>query len=787
MKRVFMQLRLHFKGNFLPVMMNVGGMTIAFIAAIVILTQVYYDATYDRFHENADRIYKLQMKYPTETPDSVGRTFTLSQPFAYELLQLENTPQITSVSFSSLQPRQKTWHGADGDFAKPYFLVDSSFVRMFSFNIAKGTLDDFYKGKDVVLVPESEAEKQWKTTDIVGKQVTDNPGQITVGAVYNDFPSNSILKNNMYRPINKYKLDEDRENWQSWLYYVFVELDSSDSYQDVQNELEERLVQIKEKYASVSPLAMAKWEVELVPLHELHYIYEVEDDNHTSVSKREVTVLFGISMVIILLAGFNFTNFFIALIPRRIKNANLRRIMGAGRGRLIASILAESVSFVLVSWVLAVVVVCAFAGEWLFGTAIDRMTFGEVFPVICGTLPVAILLGVLMGIYPAVSLTRETPHISLKRHFGLSRSGRITQNILLTVQLFCAFTLMSCSYTILKQNSYLTGGGILDKDRLLFAYMKDTIPDSKPLYDKLKTVPGVEDVALSLKILTSQDDFGAWGWKHVITTVLPVSTNYLDVVGVEIKEGRTFNSSDTLAIIFNETAASEYPDEIEVGKRFAEFDEFPGFEIVGICKDFNYNSLRKEILPMGFLHRTDDHLTCVNVRLSVGCDVDKVKKSLADALDEVDVNYRHNFKSLDDVYVSTYRYETITAKRMTLFALVAIIISLMGLCGMVIMSSEYRVKEIAVKQVMGASVWQLLKEQLEHYSIMLTVAIVCSLPLFYYFAEQYWLTKFFYHVEFTWLLYIIPAMVVIVLVFAIILLFVLRYLHKNPVEILKYE
>ncbi len=361
------------------------------------------------------------------------------------------------------------------------------------------------------------------------------------------------------------------------------------------------------------------------------------------------------------------------------------------------------------------------------------------------------------------------------------------QNVLLTLQLFCSITLITISYTMLLQERYLLSGGTFNKEQLLFAYMKDTIPDSKPLYEQMSAIDGVEGVALSLKILTTQDEYTSWGWNGVITTMLPVSRNYPDVMGIDMVEGRTFNETDTIAVIFKETAHKMYSDKIALGKRFGAGNGFDGFEIIGICKDVNFKSLRSEIEPMGFFVVEDENLTCVNVKISSGCDVNEVKKSLTEILDRIDGNYQHTFRNLDEIYTSTYRYENLTTNRITLLALVAIIISVMGLCGMIIMNGEYSLKEIATKKVLGAGVCLLIGEQLRRYMFMLMIAVCGCVPLYYYFINEIWLSRFYYHVEASWWLCMLPVILTIFFVLVLAVVFMLRYMYKNPSEILKYE
>lgn len=787
MKRLFTQLRLHFRGNIIPLLMNVAGMTIAFVAAIVIFIQVYYDATYDLFHANADRLFKLEMVYPTEKPDSLGRTITLAVPFVEALMKRNETSEIKNVSYSYLSPEYRTWHGDTCDFALPKLMVDSSFVEMFSFEIVSGSMADFYAKKNVALIPESVALEQWGRTDIVGEVIDQSKSEVTVAAVYKDFPGNTLLKNYVYVPITQKMIDWDASNWGNWCYYVFVELADAQDYEPCTEKLSERLEQVKKDYSSVSPLAMRRWNVDLISIHELHYISQFSESNIATVSKNSVILLFVISLVIILIAGFNYANYSIALIPRRIKKVNMYRLLGAGRGRLILGMLGESVAFVLVAWMLAVLVIVLYADEWMFSTSTVRIDFSMALPVYIYTFLGAVVIGVLLGLFPALYLTRESPQMALKHHFGLSRSGRMMQDVLLTVQFFCSITLISSSYTMIQQERFLWDGGIQDNDWLLFAYMKDTIPDSAPLYEQLRAVEGVENVALSRSILTAQDEYTSWGWKGVIVTILPVSKDYFDVMGIDIVEGRSFTERDSFAIVFNETACKQYAGKIKAGGRYAEGDGFPGFDIVGICKDVNYKSLRAGIEPMGFVLEDDDRLTCANVRVSADCDIDRVKKQLAEALDKVDLNYSHSFRSLDEIYVTTYRYERLTTNRISLFAMVAIIISFMGLCCIVIMNSEYRMKETAVKKVLGASVGQVLREQLLRYVAMALIAVCASVPVYDYFMNSLWLDKFCYHVDFSWWMFVVPALLSVMVIIAVATLFMYRYMRKNPAPILKYE
>lgn len=786
MKTFLYRLRTRFRGYGLPLTLNIIGMAIAFVAAIVILVQVRFDMTYDMFHKNADRIYRLHMIYPTEVADSVGRTRTLAVPFVRELLKAEGETLIETVSYSVLKAGHRTWHGSKADFALPYFLVDSCFVDIFTFDLVSGCPDDFNGRTGAVLIPESIAVKQFGDTDVVGKVLSQSDSDtLRICGVYKDFPSNSMLKNYVYMPHRNMSVDEN--NWNRWVYEVYIEVKPGVSLKRLTDFLGENLERVKNDFGEISPLDMKGWQVEPVLIHDLHYLSEIVEFNVPVVTKEIVMLLFVISLVIVIIAGFNFANFQVALIPRRIKNININRILGAGRNRLLWGILSESVAYVIVSWIGALLVLVLFADEWLFGTSIVRVSFEDSLSVLGYTFLMAIIIGVLIGAYPAFYLTRVPAQIMLKRHLGLTRKSLAFQDVLLCFQFLCSLALVTCSYVMLQQNRYLYDGGTVDKEHLAFAYMKDTIPDAAPLYEKINAIEGVKGAALSLKILTAQDEFMAWSWEHVVINVMQVSENYHQVMGIDMVEGRNFCEKDSYAMIFNETAKLKYPDYVAVGKRFGSWGEFEGFEIVGICKDVNFMSLRKEIAPMAFILAGEDNLTCVNVRLDEGFRFEDVKEELEEALDVVDTGYKHNFRSFDEIYSSTYRYENLMTNRIALLALVAILISVMGLCGQVLMNGEYRLKEFAVKRVMGAGICRILREQLQRYLYLLCIAAILGAPVYKYFVGSRWLVGFYYHIDFSWSVYVVSVILIACTVVLITILFMLQYLYKNPVEILKYE
>lgn len=780
---IISRIKLHYRGSLLPVMMNVVGMSIAFVAFIVIMIQVRFDVTYDKFHEKSDRLFMLHAKYidkECDDEDNERRTITFCSSFMQRLL-VDKPEQVKNVSFSVMSTRYKTLQGAESNFATGCFTVDSSFVDMFSFDVVAGSLDDFKYKSSVAIIPESMAMKHWGTTDIIGRELWADGYK--VAAVYRDFPANSMLMNNPYL-----KLDEVVfPNWSNWAYTIMLELDEADSHDDVEMILNNVLDDDIKPDADEIPLNVEEWTMDIVPIHELHYMRDVSDFNNSVVSKDGVLLLFIVSLLIVLIAGFNFTNFSISSIPKRIKSVNIHRILGAGRRGLMIRIVGESVLLVCLSWLIAVVFLFVFADEWLFGTASARVNLLDNYAVFGVSFVLALVIGILVGLYPALYLTRGSAQLALKRHFGLSKSSRVVQDVLLTAQLFCSLTLIVSSYTMLLQERYLYSGGTLDKEHLLFCFMKDTIPDAKPLYDALRAVDDVEDVALSRQVLTSQDEFGSSGWNKVVLTLFPVSVNYLEVHGIEMVEGRTFTENDKYSMIFNETAQKKYPNAVKVGEKFGYSEFFEGFQIVGVCKDVNFSSLREAVAPMAFIVYPNDMLTCINVRIKGERDLDDVKSELAAAADLVDVNYKHSFKGLDEIYVSTYSKERFTINRITLFALVAIIISLMGVCGMVIMNSEYHVKEMAVKQTFGASVKQLLIERMSRYLAMLAVALLLCLPVFYCLVVEMWMNAFYYHIDVSWMTCAVPFVLTIAVVLAVALLFMWRYMRKKPADVLKYE
>ena len=728
--------------------LNVLGLSIAFVAFMLIMMQVNYDYTFDCSHRNADAIFRVDIVHGSKGSQAIicrpfARAFTESSPHIKGGCLLN--AWVGSPFFYVEQNGQRTGYRENA------WEVTPGLLDVIHFDMLEGTAQALDEPGSVIL-PESMAKKIFGNETAVGKQLiapnVEMNAQIIKG-VYKDFPRNSALQNVIYVAMNP---KENYDNWGNWNYFFFVRLDDPANKENVLDNFKSNF-NAKEAFGNEFEWGGEEsFDLRLTSLPDVHFLNNVDFDSMPKASRQTLLVLFSIAFVIIIIAGINFTNFSTALTPMRIKSINTQKVLGSSDRMLRGSLLVEAVGVSTFAYLLSLLFLYVIPKTPVASLVDADISFGAQPMIIAGTAVIAVIVGVLAGLYPSYYVTSFPPALVLKGSFGLSLAGRRMRSVLVGIQFVASFILIIGSLFMYLQNRYMQNAPLgYDKEEMIIVHLNNKINKDRDAFtNQLKSFSGVEDVTYSQFLLSSQDQYMGWGrdynGKNINFQCLPVSSSFLKVMGIEVKEGRDFRPEDdqkeTGCYIFNEKAKAQL--ELKLN------EQIDGDEIIGFIPDIKFASFRQEVTPMAFYlwgkyqwGQEGNYYNAAYVKFKAGSDLRAGMEHVRESLKKFDSEYPFVIRFYDEVLQHTYEKELKIGSLITLFSLVAIFISIVGVFGLVVFESEYKRKEIAVRKVLGSTTGEVLYMFNVSYFWILLICFVLGAPVAWYGVHR-WLENFAY-------------------------------------------
>ena len=439
MLRNFFHTIRHFKAAFI---LNVLGLAVAFAASLMIMMQVRYDLTFDTCYEDAENIYRLDMKSQSGEEKCV-----ITRPLAR--MFTESSPHILNGCIMTLMKYGGMYRTSADDSSPGIYLhfqpASSGFPHVFGLTMLDGNLNAL-ETPNSVIIPASMAMDMFGTVQAVGNVLYGiNVRNATVAGVYRDFPRNATLKNVIYSTF--FDPQENYDNWQNSNYSLYIKLESG-ADPDL----------ITENFIKNSPVSGRDGEdlqLSLRPLDRLHFIQDISFDASPKTSRAMIYSLISIVIVLIVIAGINFNNFSISIAPMRFRNIAARRILGSSLASIRTGIVCETVTVTVLAYILALGVLYLCSLTPVTELIDADISFVRNPGIISAGAVVAMITGIIAGIYPAFYLTAFSPAGSVKGNMGLSRSGKRVRTTLLCIQFTAAFILMTVALFLLQQNRYM--------------------------------------------------------------------------------------------------------------------------------------------------------------------------------------------------------------------------------------------------------------------------------------------------------------------------------------------
>jgi putative ABC transport system permease protein len=767
----------------LATVLNVLGLSVAFATFMVIMMQVDYDRSFDRCHRDADRIFRMEANIP-EMGWVALNNHLMAEAFvasSSHILSLSLEDMLTNgekLLFSVERDGVRhTWH-------EPWCTVTQGFIDVFTLNMSEGT-DNALREPGKALIPQSLARKCFGMASAVGQLLATRDTVYTVGGVYADFPSNSTVGNNIYVAIPQKRMKEKEGNFD---FMAYIRTDG--------HAAPETLVDDFMKTFEITSLMDEEvpWNdigLRLMPLPEVHYVANVQFDPVPKTSRQTVRILLAIAFVILLMAGINYTNFSTALMPKRVRSINTQKVFGGSNGVIRFALVMEAVAVSLCAFLLGLAWVTLAKGTQLSALVSADIAVGAHPWLAAGTALLAVLTGCVAGIYPAFRITSYAPALALKGSFGLSLRGRRLRNMLVGIQFFAAFALIIAAAFIYLQNRYMvnTSPGY-DRDAVIVTdFSAQAGKQAAAFASRLKNHAAIEDVAFSDMLFGGTDSYPRWGatyhGRNLMFGVFSVSSSFLDVMNIRTLEGRNFRPEDMNTgqgvWIFNREARDEFGLVLN--------EKMRNGEIVGFIPDIKVASFRMAMEPVGFFvppARWNTTWSHACIKVSAGSNLREAMTHVRQTLKEFDADYPFDVRFFDEVLNQLYGDEQKTGLLITLFSLVAIFISIVGVFGLVVFDSEYRRREIGIRKVFGATTREILFAFNKTYVRILCVCFALSAPVAWYVVDR-WLESFTYKTPMYWWVYLAAFGAVFVLTVCTVTFQNRRAAEMNPVEIVNSD
>ena len=774
--------------------LNFVGLTVAFAACYLFLTQVTYNHSYNRGLADYEKLYRV------EVPAMMDHGKWQSMVSRFLADQLDSLPQMESMAL--VQCWENTWRAKKGETEMTFQAVnvsDNTLTTMAP-RLLDGQLS--WKGGDEkgIIIPASIAKTYFGDTQVAGRSICWSRGDsVWVRGVFEDFPENSLMNNSIYCSMG----EENKGNYQNYNYNCYLRLrqplDTAQIRQTIFEPLVEQVHQLYIEHGMEDQWdendARSGFGMRLTPVTETWF--SGVDPEHDRGNKAVDLILQLSCLLVIIIAAINFLNFALAESPMRIKSINTRRVLGSTLTSLRFGLVAETVFTSLVAFVMALCV-SYLLSQWSF---VNELTVGSItlseHGWLIGILAIAaMLVGIVAGLYPAFYVTSFQPALVLKGSFGLTPKGRKLRTSLLCLQLLITSIMVVYIGILYLQSHYIFKSDYgYTKDEILYCDTWELLDKQESLRSELMQQSGVVDVAYSQFALGCADSYMGWGRgdkNHQVQFVaLPVDWHYLRTMGIKVIEGRDFTEHDGDCYIINEAARKKW-DWVEMDKKLLE-DDLP---VIGVCQNVRFASTRidNNDSPMVFLIYGETYLSrgwtnnlgVMNVRVAAGVDKIQMRKTIKDICMKLGAKHEPEVKFLDQMLEQTYQEEFRFIRQVFVFSLICLVITLIGVFCMTMFETEYRRKEIGIRKVMGSSTQEILMMFCRHYALLLAVSFIIAAPVAYYIGQQ-WLLSFAERTPVYWWLFPLALLSVGTITLATVIIQSWRTANENPVESIKTE
>jgi putative ABC transport system permease protein len=762
---------------------NIFGLATGLAASIFIFLWVYDEFSYDKFHANSNRIFKVLInnKYPDGKIETYPATpARLKDVIKNEIPEVELAAQYSMEA--ELLVKNKT-----NSFNENGIYADSTLFKILSFPIINGNASEPLKNNSIA-ISKSLAEKLFKNENPIGKTLSVGAKyDLLVNSVFADIPQNSTLRFEFAIPFDLYvKENPWMQNWKSGGTRTVVMLKPS----AVADQANSKLINlIKKNCSDCSTTAF------LFPYTESRLYSEFENGKKAGGRIQQVFLFSIVAILILLMACINFMNLSTARSTNRSREVGVRKSVGAQRSNLIVQFITEAVFLSFIAMLFAIVIVKLLLP--FFNDVTDksiRLNLSD--PVfIVGILSITIFAGVLAGSYPAFILSRFNPVKVLKGTTQLGLSGNAIRKSLVVVQFTASVILVVGSIAVYKQIGFISQKNLgFNKDNIIVIDQNEgLVKNYEAIKNDLQQLPAVKNVAFggnnifTIPITTTDPVWSGKPTNSSITfKIYRCDTGFIPTMDIKMLAGRNFTGkNDVSNYIINKKAMETMGLSFDnaLGK---ELEMWNGKgRIVGITNDFHNDNLKFGIQPLIFMY-SENIGSNYFIKVSGGSSMPQLLGQIRQVFQEHNPDYPFEYTFLDEVFNREYRTEAIIGKLSLSFTVIAIFISCLGLLGLATFTAERRTKELGIRKVLGASVGNLAIMLCSEFTNLIILSLLIGLPISWWLVKEYF-SGYMFHTEVKWSIYIITSISILLIAILSVGYQAIKAAITNPVKSLKTE
>ena len=788
-------------------LLNVLGLTLAFVAFYIIASQVWYSITYNHSLKDAERTYLIspdfgggsdgELKWSTNSPGALAYEAAAQFPDAEEVASIMPYPLISRIWLKQSAYNYEPFN----DYV---YQGTVNIPTFFGFECLAGDFSQL-KNPNTIIMARSEAEKLGVGAgDVIyfegGKFHNDGKPTYpqTIVAIYEDMPNNTMFEDWKIMQSDDGVYTSGNNNWN---YSNFVRMregaDLNGYIEIFKNRYAEWFLGMVQEWIAMTEdpkdKEMAQKELDsgaqilntrLVSVDNIYYGGSFTDNNNFRAGTISTPIILSsIAFTIVLIAFINFINFFFALVPVRMRAVNICKVFGAGQGTLRWNFLFEAIGLVLISMALTLYLMIAIQDSFIMNYSICSLALSDNIPVIIMVVVLMVLLAVVAALYPAFYITRFNASLGVKGGFAQSATGRRLRSVMVGAQFSVAMILIIVTAVFFIQYRYMINYDLgFERENIVTFASWDLRDRSETVIERLRQHPDVENVTASAaQIFRNGQTWGrVYNGAEYVLRPNAVRWNLPDFFGFEIVDGVGFtpSSGERGEMITMKSFNREIG--IPVGYHFQD-----GYDVVGTIKDVRLTSLAKNDDYHAFYCTNKIYFSHFYIRLRAGADVKafaeyvaNLSKELAPAADEAELHFLEEW--VEGLYAQTKKDMVLIG----LFALIAIVIALMGVFGIVMFETQHRRAEIAVRKVYGATTGEMVKMLNLRYVWIVVGCFVVAAPVAWYISSR-WLEQFANRIAQPWWLYIASLLIVLVVTVSLVTLRSWKAATDNPAEVVK--
>src|ERR1035437_3047003 len=764
-------------------LINISGLSIGLTLVIILLVWLNFEFSFDKFHENADRIFRVVVEFEREkssdnfadTPAPLGEALKRDIPEVIEYVRFGYLGRVL-VNYEN----EQFWEKID--------LADPSIFKIFSFKLLKGNPETALTNPGSIVLNETKAKKYFGSRNPLGQTLLlgDNKTPYIITGVMKDIPANSQLQ---FDFLSSFSEDKSNKAWGMSNYPTYILAQNEGSFRTIS----EKLPGVVKKIPSED-----KFKLHLQPLLSIHLHSRVRDDLSTNTNIKTIYIISSILILVLLVACINYMNLATARYTKRGKEAGLRKVAGATNSNLIGLFLCESFAITFSAFIIAlfffyllIPVISTLSGIPLNTESL--FTFNSFVKFIF----LIILITFIAGSYPAFMLSSISPVSALHNDFKLARiiSVKGLRKGLVIFQFFISIALIASAIVIKAQLTMIKNKNLgLTSDQVVVVpiYQAQVKPKYELFKREILTNPAILNASAVAYYPGTQGFYQNTWWEGLAEgdnsnymDWLSVDQDFISTLKIELLKGEFFpkniTSKSSIVYVLNELAVKKIGWDDPIGKRF---DIIGKGVVVGVIKDFNFKSLHNELKPVALTYYPEqfDNLMIKITTENIPKNLDFLKKKWENLFPQ----YPFEFTFLSDDFQKMYKKETTTSLIITYISLMALVVSCIGLFGLVLFTIDNRIKEIGLRKVAGSTTARIVIMLNLEFIKWILVSFIIACPIIIYSMHK-WLENFAYRINLSWWIFAFAGLITMIISLLTVSWHTWNTATKNPVDCLKHE